>query len=364
MRLGQSLEDFLPIILWIVLALPVLCRGQTASTGALMGEVLDPSGGGIAGASVEAKNQDVAESRSTLSDDAGQFLLPMLPPGTYRMTVVKSGYSPSELASVEVPVTESVRVSIAMRLAGLRQSIEVHGSVSDLQSDSVALGRVVDSQELEALPLASRNFTQIVDLSPGVSTGVNNAAELGPGGSGLAQIDAGNDGIFTHGSRSYDNSYEFDGVPVTDLQASNIASGGIPIPNPDAIQEFKVQTGLYNVSFGEHAGASVSLVTKSGTNHIHGSVFEFLRNEVFNANDFFRDLAGQPRPNLKQNQFGAALGGPIRQTGCTTLAPTREPGKSTASQLDRRGSHAPERFSCLRSPTSVPRRTLVHCLAE
>jgi len=100
---------------------------------------------------------------------------------------------------------------------------------------------------------------------------------------------------------------------VTDLQASSNASGGIPIPNPDAIREFKVQTGLYNASFGEHAGASVSLLTKSGTNIIHGSVFEFLRNNVLNANDFFRNRTGQPRPDLKQNQFGFTLGGPIRQ---------------------------------------------------
>ena len=142
---------------------------------------------------------------------------------------------------------------------------------------------------------------------------MNNAGELGAGGSGLAQIDPGNDGIFAHGLRSYDNSYEFDGVPVTDLQGSSIASGGIPIPNPDAIEEFKVQTGLYDVSFGEHAGANVSLVTKSGTNSIHGSVFEFFRNNVLNANDYFLKRAGQPRPDLKQNQFGFAFGGPIRR---------------------------------------------------
>ena len=129
----------------------------------------------------------------------------------------------------------------------------------------------------------------------------------------LAQIDPGNDGIFVHGSRSYDNAYEFDGVPVTDLPASSIASGGIPIPNPDAIQEFKVQTGLYNVSFGENAGANVGLVTKSGTNNLHGSAWEFFRNKVLNANDYFRNLADLPRPDLKQNQFGFAIGGPVRQ---------------------------------------------------
>jgi len=298
-------------ILCALLLLNTRGWGQTASTGALIGEVLDPSGRGVPHASVEAKNQDRTVSRSTVSDDEGRFLFSLLPPGEYQLRVLKDGYSQAQ-STLTVSVTESIRLTIPMKIAGLTQSVEVHANVSEVQSDSVALGRVVDSHMLQGLPLASRNFTQIVDLSPGVLTGVNNAAELGPGGSGLAQIDAGSDGIFAHGSRSYDNSYEFDGVPVTDLQASNIASGGIPIPSPDAIQEFKVQTGLYDVSFGEHAGASVSLVTKSGTDQIHGSAFEFFRNNVLNANDFFRNLASQPRADLKQNQFGATIGGPIR----------------------------------------------------
>ena len=285
--------------------------GQTASTGALMGEVLDPSGKGIAHASVEVKNREMAVSRSTLSDDEGLFVFPLLPPGTYQVKVAKEGYSESQLTSVQVPVTESIRLFLPMKVAGKSETIEVHANVPEVQADSVALGRVVDDHMIQALPLASRNFTQIVDLSPGVLTGVNNAGELGPGGSGLAQIDPGNDGIFVHGSRSYDNSYEFDGVPVTDLQASNIASGGVPIPSPDSIEEFKVQTGLYNASFGEHAGANISLVTKSGTNNIHGNVFEFFRNNFLNANDFFRDRAGLTRPDLKQNQFGGTIGGPI-----------------------------------------------------
>src|SRR6202020_1311613 len=101
--------------------------------------------------------------------------------------------------------------------------------------------------------------------------------------------------------------------PVNDLQASSIASGGIPIPNPDAIEEFRVQTGIYDVSFGEHAGANVSLITKSGTNSLHGTAFEFFRNNLLNANDFFFNRSGQPRPDLKQNQFGLTIGGPIRR---------------------------------------------------
>lgn len=299
------------ILIWMALA-STSCLSQTASTGALIGEVLDPSGRGIPHASVEAKNQDMAASRSTVSDDEGHFVLPLIPPGAYQVTAASAHYSQAQSILVSVPVTESIRVSIPMKIVGTNESVVVNAGAAQLQTDSVALGRVVDNPSIEALPLATRNFTQIVNLSPGVLTGVNNASELGVGSGGLGQIGPSNDGIFVHGSRSYDNGYEFDGVPVTDLQASSNASGGILIPNPDAIEEFKVQTGLYNVSFGEHAGASVSLVTKSGTNNLHGSGFEFFRNNVLNANDYFLNLAGQPRADLKQNQFGGTIGGPIR----------------------------------------------------
>ena len=310
--LGTKLfRILLPILLWSPASWYPYCFGQTSSTGALVGEVLDPAGRGIGQASVEAKNQAIAVSRSTVTDDDGHFALPLLPPGTYRVEVVKNGFAQAVATHVQLSVTESIRVSIAMKVPTRTEHVEVQSNVSQVQSDSIALGRAVDTHAIQALPLASQNFTQIVDLSPGVVSGVNNAAEAGPGGSGLAQIDAGNDGIYVHGSRSYDNSYLFDGVPVTDVQASNIASGGTPIPNPDTIQEFKVQTGLYDVSFGERAGASVSLITKSGTNSIHGSIFEYLRNNLLNANDYFRNLAGQPRADLKQNQFGFTLGGPI-----------------------------------------------------
>ena len=309
--LTRLLGACLQISIWAILG-PSSCLSQTASTGALIGQVRDPSGRGIAHASVEAKNEDMAASRSTVSDDEGLFVLSLMPPGTYQVTAATSGYSQAQSIQVSVPVTETIRLSIPMKIVGSTETISVRANVSQLQDDSIALGNVVLGQTIQDLPLVSRNFTQIVNLSPGVLTGVNNAGQLGVGSGGLSQIDPGNDGIFVHGSRSYDNGYEFDGVPVNDLQGSSNASGGIPIPNPDAIDQFKVQTGLYDVSFGEHAGASVSLVTKSGTNSVHGSLFEYFRNDVLNANDYFLNLAGQPRADLKQNQFGATVGGPIR----------------------------------------------------
>jgi hypothetical protein len=148
---------------------------------------------------------------------------------------------------------------------------------------------------------------------PGVVSGVFNAGELGLGGIALSQISKSNDGIYVHGARSYDNDSQLDGIDVSDVQSTGATSGGIPIPNPDTIQEFKVQTALNDAAYGRFGGASISVVTKTGGNAFHGSIFEFFRNEVLNANDFFLNQAGQPRPALRQNQFGFALGGPIKK---------------------------------------------------
>jgi hypothetical protein len=162
------------------------------------------------------------------------------------------------------------------------------------------------------LPLVTRNFAQIAGLSPGVNAGVFNAGELGLGGIALSQIASSGDGIFVHGARSYDNNWQLDGISVSDVQSSGAGSGGIPLPNPDALQEFKVQTGLYDASYGRYGGANVSVITKSGTNAFHGTIFEFFRNDVLNANDYFLDQVGRTRPSLKQNQFGVSIGGPIK----------------------------------------------------
>ena len=181
-----------------------------------------------------------------------------------------------------------------------------------VQLDASALGRVVNDETVSRLPLVTRNFTQITGLSPGVAVGVYNAGELGNGGIPLSQIGKSNDGVFVHGARSYDNNWQLDGISISDVLGSGVISGGIPIPNPDTLQEFKVQTGLYDAAFGRGTGANVSVITKQGSNHFHGSLFEFLRNEALNANDYFLNKTGQARPQLNQHQFGVVLGGPIR----------------------------------------------------
>ena len=284
---------------------------QTASTGALTGKIFDPSGALVPGATVRLTNPGSGDSRSAITDGGGNFHFLLLLPGKYDLQVSKASFAPLALPSLNVRVTETLPIELHLRIGAVAETVQVSSAGSIVQTNTVALGRVVNQSAVTALPLVTRNFAQIADLSPGVATGVSNAGELGAGGTALSQIDKSNDGLFVHGARSYDNNFVLDGISVSDVQGSASASGGIPIPNPDAIQEFKVQTGLYDAAFGRYGGANISVVTKSGTDSYHASLFEFFRNDVLNANDYFLNQTGQPRPPLNQNQFGFDAGGPV-----------------------------------------------------
>jgi len=305
--------------LWCALTLALLAlllsenaRSQTPSTGALVGAVLDPTGAVIPGVVVHLINRETGATETATSDQEGRFSFFLLRPARYQI----EGNAPGSLfasAAVRVSVTETVHLDLHLQVATVFHTVNVLAQPPMVDTEDSALGKVVNEIAVGDLPLVTRNFAQIASLSPGVSTGVYNAGELGLGGTAISQIAKSNDGIYVHGARSYDNNFQLDGISVSDVQGSAAGSGGIPIPNPDSIQEFKVQTGLYDAGYGRYGGANVSVITKTGGNALHGTVFEFLRNEVLNANDFFLNQTSQPRPVLKQNQFGFALGGPIKK---------------------------------------------------
>lgn len=278
---------------------------QTASTGALTGTVTDPNGGAVPGASVHVINTATGESHEVISQPNGTYLAALLAPGTYRAEISKSGFKMSSITGITVSVTETHTANIKLEVGEVTQVVTVTAEGELLETQSQAQGHVTDERMVEGLPLVTRNYTQILALSPGISADVNNASALG----------AGTNNVSSHGAVTSDNNFQMNGAVVGDLLAGG-ASGSstgsaIPIPNPDAIQEFKVQTGQYDASFGRNAGANVDVVTKGGGSQFHGNLFEFLRNDALNANDFFLNLSGKPRAVLKENQFGGNLGGPI-----------------------------------------------------
>lgn len=281
---------------------------QTANTGALTGTVTDPAGAVIPAVRIVVINEATGERREVESQENGSYMVSLLPPGSYHVEFFKAGFKLAVKSGLPVNVTETTRLDVQLELGSVEERVTVNSEAQLLQTESSALGRVVDQTMISNLPLVTRNYTQIATLSPGVAADVTNASELGRGSGGESG------GAFrAHGTFGRDNNFQMNGVQINDLQASGFLSGGVAIPNPDAIQEFKVQTGLYDASYGRNAGANINVVTKSGTNEFHGTLFEFFRNDALNANEFFRNRTGQKRGVLKQNQFGFTLGGPIEK---------------------------------------------------
>jgi len=279
--------------------------GQTAATGQIVGTITDPSKAAVASATVTVTNEATGVARTVKTTAEGDYVVPLLPPGTYSVTVEAPGFKTQTSPGILVQVASTATVNIRLQLGGSTEKVIVEASAEILQTESAANGGVVNDRTVPALPLSSRNYTQILDLSPGVSGSVPNAASLGKN-----SVD-----VFVNGGRIMDNSYQMDGQDAGNMETQGTGSilsiGGISIPNPDAIQEFKVQTSLYDASYGRGAGGNVNVVTKSGSDQLHGALFEFLRNDVFNANDFFLNRNHVPRPPLKQSQFGGTIGGHI-----------------------------------------------------
>ncbi len=292
----------------LLLSYHTLALSQTAGTGALTGVVIDSAGAVVADAQVKLTNETTNETRSVTSQSNGGYYVPLLPPGAYRVEFSKAGFKSAVKTGLQVNVTETARFDVQLEPGGVQEQVVIAADAQLLQTESSGLGRVTDRALVGNLPLVTRNYTQIVTLSPGVAAPVTNAGALGRGQGGESQ------GNFrAYGAGGADNNFQMNGVQINDLQASGGFSGGVAIPNPDAIQEFKVQTGLYDASFGRNAGANVNVVTRSGGAEFHGNLFEFFRNDALNANSWERNKANQPRGVLKQNQFGFTLGGPVKK---------------------------------------------------
>jgi Carboxypeptidase regulatory-like domain len=289
----------------LFLAAASLMQAQTAGTGALTATVTDPSGAAIAGASVTVSHAATGLSRTQTTETSGSTTFTLLPPGDYAVSFSATGFTKVDLPSVTVNVTETHVITQRLTVGSQQQEVTVEATVQAIQTENATLGGVVGSKSIADLPLVTRNFTQIMSLSAGVNASVTNAAALGRGFVSF----------YTNGQNDISNSYQMDGVTVNNF-GGGAASGGtffgeIATPSPDALQEFKVQTAQYDASYGRNSGASVSIVTRSGTNDVHGTLFEYFRNEDLNANDFFRNRSGLGTAILRQNQYGGTVGGRI-----------------------------------------------------
>jgi len=276
---------------------------QSASTGAIAGTIMDPSGAVVPAAQVTATNTETGAARTVEADASGSHIVPFLTPGPYKVDVTATGFKVSSYTNIRVIVTETQGLNVTLEIGAAGEQITVEAGAELLQTETSSLGHVTGGDVVVGLPLVTRNYTQILALNSGVAANLTDATTIGRGSIGTMTF-------VVQGATYDDNNFLTDGLSAND-HVSDIMSGGIAIPNPDTIAEFKVQTGLYDASNGRTSGANVNLVTKTGTNQYHGSLWEFWRNEHLNANSFFRNQAGQPRSELRQNQYGFTLGGPV-----------------------------------------------------
>ena len=280
--------------------------GQTAGTGALTVMVTDPTAAVIPGAQITLTSTASGEARTQRSDAGGSYTFNLLLPGVYKVNISAGGFKSTVISSVQVDVAETHVIAEALQVGSSDQQVVVTTAAPILASESSTLGNVVDSAAVVGLPLATRNYTQLLALSPGVVADVYNATQLGRG----------SQPSYVNGIDNVSNNYQEDGISISNYASATPQDpasfyGSIPIPSPDAIQEFKVQTGGFDAGYGRNAGGNVDVVTRSGGNDIHGSMFEFIRNDALNANGFFQNRTGQRRGKLEQNQFGGVIGGPI-----------------------------------------------------
>ncbi|HLY42823.1 MAG TPA: carboxypeptidase-like regulatory domain-containing protein [Terracidiphilus sp.] len=279
--------------------------GQAPGTGAIKGTVYDVSTSAIQQAQVTLVSETTDVTRSTTSDGAGTFTFPLLAPGTYAITVGAAGFSEKTAKGINVVVGETAVIDLHLMVAGVGTNIVVEPTQELAQIETSTLGRAVDDRTIQALPLSNRNYTQILSLSPGVVVELPSAAALGRG----------NQDVSANGNKTTGNNIQFNGVDANNLSQNSAENDGeevgVAVPAPDTIEEFKVQTANFDATYGRGTGANVDVVSKTGTDHFHGTAWEFLRNDLLNANGFFSKLTNQPRAVLKQNQFGAAVGGPI-----------------------------------------------------
>jgi hypothetical protein len=271
----------------------------TSEKGAIRILLTDPQGASIGGAKVSiASKTGITQTKESSPD--GSVVFPLLDPGAYDVTVESPNFKRSLLHAVAVHVTEVTNLSVVMELGEITAEVMVTGdAVQTVNTSNATLGNVLEGNVLHELPLATGNFQYLLALNAGTSSSLPDPTVAGHGDAF----------VFVAGQRGTANNLVIDGIDANDLGSNNFIA--VPVPSQDSLEEFRVQTSLYDASQGKTSGGNIDVLTRGGTSAYHGEAYEFFRNDDLNANLFFFNSAGSPRPELKQNQFGGNFGGPV-----------------------------------------------------
>lgn len=313
MRSKSFTQIPLLIFVFALAVIPVLA--QTGANTGLTGRVSDPTGASLPETIVTLTRVETGEQRIVRTNSTGEWEARFLSPGTYRLVFESRGFKKLARDGVTVTTAEMGEVNVQMEVGAVDQTVEVVANAEMLSSTSATTVRTLDRKELEGLPTSSRNFTQLLVIEQGVSADIsellsNDNASISPS---------------VNGARTTNNSFVFNGMDVTNLLCCNsrvngdrgtIDQGGGSLsrniaPAPETLEEVKLQTSLYDAATGRNGGGNFQLVSKSGTNDFHGSVYHYFQNDKLIANDFFFNRAGLDRPVLRRNEGGGTIGGPI-----------------------------------------------------
>lgn len=299
MTMRNGVASFMSLCLLFVCTFAVMAQSQT--TGRIVGTVTDEKGAGIPGAEVTVTNKATGEERKVVTNESGGYIVPLLSPGTYTVTVTASGFKKFIADDVRIAITETSTIDALLEVGAVTESVLITAALPTVQTEGPQLGRVVDSRAVSELPLATRNFTQILGLSAGTATYLPDNTAVGRNSQNIS----------VNGGRVTNNNFQINGIDANSMGTNSAPS--LSIPAPETIQEFKVQTSLYDATFGRSGGGNIQAVTKSGGNSFHGGAYEYFRNKALNANNPFLKASGVARPELSRNVFGGFVGGPIRK---------------------------------------------------
>lgn len=287
----------------ICLAVSFNLFGQSSAQ--LTGNVTDNTGANIANAEVLITSATTGAERRVQTDETGQYSLPFLSPGDYVLSVKRDGFRGYRQSGIRLEVNQVARIDVSLELGAVTESVNITSSAPLIESDTSAVGQVVETKAVEDLPLNGRNFVQLAVLGPGVSGVGFGAKGTIMSGTRPDDLRPGSE-IFANGNREGSNNFLFDGIDNNERLTLSI----VLRPSVESVREFKIQTNLFSADQGRNSGATVNVITKSGSNDWHGSAYEFLRNQVLDAKNFFT-RPNTDTPALRQNQFGGSFGGRV-----------------------------------------------------
>jgi hypothetical protein len=302
MRTSKSLlrnfqRAFIPLV--AALVLPAVLLAQ-AYFGTVSGTLTDATGAVVEGASVILADQQKGYTFSATSDSSGRYLFRSVPPGVYTVSADAKGFGKTLSGRFKVDINENATTNLTLKVAGSNQTVEVMAETQAIQTSDAETGQVVNRRFINDLPLIDRNVISLVNLAPGV-TEMDDQCDATCTGTNFA----------SNGSRGSTADILTDGASVTNSEPNGGITAATYLPSPEAVEEFKVEQTNFSAEYGFSGASVVNMITRSGTNKFHGSGYDFVRDDLFDANNWFADRAGQPLPPLRRNNFGFTFGGPI-----------------------------------------------------